>query len=618
MVLVCDMFTADVCDNEILNRRVFDQSDPNDILMRFQCSFKDLIDKHAPVKRGISKPQQPPYMNSKWRKAIMNKARLKHRRDRFPTKANHEWFRVQRNLTESIKKQSKKNYIDTHCNTSEPKNNFWKIVRPVLSNKGSAATNDIQLMEDGKIVSNQKEVGDIFNHFYVNVANDIGAPQPDTSHLTDAEFVTYSVNKYEFHDSVVNIRSNATNMSFSFTPVTVGEMTKILQKMDENKATGSDEIPAKFLKLAGNELSDSLCHLVNQCFEKAEFPDACKEANFTPIYKKGDHLLKSNYRPVSVLTATSKVIESCMNSQIQSFFANLYSPYLAAFRTGYSTQHVLYKLVEEWKDAIDKGFAVGSVLMDLSKAFDCLPHDLLIAKLHAYGLDGNALKLCSSYLRRRKQRMKLSDMCSEWLNITKGVPQGSILGPVLFNVFINDLFYSITRAKLFNYADDNTLNAVGTTVDQVRDILTVDTELSIKWFEQNIMKANPDKFQFIVSQKRGLDQQDPLTVLNIEIPISPYVNLLGVLVDNKLDFSEHIDVVVRKSSRQVTALYRFGKHLSEDRKLCLVKSFLMSNFNYCSLSWHFCGKQNSQKLERILKRALRFVFNDCTSSYDNL
>ena len=262
-------------------------------------------------------------------------------------------------------------------------------------------------------MSHQKEVADIFNEFYLNVASEIGPRQPDTSHLSDYDFVRHSIDTYSDHESVLSIQRNQHSTSFSFAPVSVDEISKQLRKLDERKATGSDSISPKFLKLGGNDISKAICHLVNQTIANSKFPDACKEANVTPIYKKGDHLMKNNYRPVSVLPTTSKLIEASMNVQIQSFISQIYSPYLAAFRRNYSTQHVLLKLVEEWKEAVDRGLVAGAVLMDLSKAFDCLPHDLLIAKMHAYGFDHSALQLCASYLRQRKQRIKIGDTHSE-------------------------------------------------------------------------------------------------------------------------------------------------------------------------------------------------------------
>ena len=183
---------------------------------------------------------------------------------------------------------------------------------------------------------------------------------------------------------------------------------------------------------------------------------------------------------------------------------------------------------------------------------------------------------------------------------------------------MNDLFFSILAAKLFNYADDNTINAIAETSDEVRQILTDDTERALKWFDSNLMKANPEKFQFIVSHKHNRPQSSPLQVLDVEIHVSPFVNLLGVLLDEKLCFNDHVDSVLRKTSRQVNALCRFGRDLNVERKLILLKSFILCNFTYCSAVWHFCGKTNTDRLERILKRALRFVFRDYASSYVTL
>ena len=167
------------------------------------------------------------------------------------------------------------------------------------------------------------------------------------------------------------------------------------------------------------------------------------------------------------------------------------------------------------------------------------------------------------------------------------MPQGSILGPVLFNIFTNDLFYVIVKAKLFNYADDNTLNAIGENPEKVREVLAADAERALKWFEINLMKANPEKFQCIISNQHNLETLPALVVMNVEIQVSLYVNLLGVLIDNRLTFNDHVDSVVRKTSRQVNALCRLGRYLSTERKLTVVKSFILCNFTYCSAAWHF-------------------------------
>jgi hypothetical protein len=170
---------------------------------------------------------------------------------------------------------------------------------------------------------------------------------------------------------------------------------------------------------------------------------------------------------------------------------------LSAFRKGLSCQTILIKLIEDWKSALDNKQYIGAVLMDLSKAFDCLPHNLLLEKLRAYGLSENATALMSSYLSQRRQCVKIGASTSSWLDIVKGVPQGSILGPLLFNIFTNDLLYVIQNCQVYNYADDNTICAADRDLTKLKATLQAKSEEAIDWFHQNAMVANPDKFQAI-------------------------------------------------------------------------------------------------------------------------
>ena len=213
--------------------------------------------------------------------------------------------------------------------------------------------------------------------------------------------------------------------------------------------------------------------------------------------------------------------------------------------------------------------------------------------------------------------MKIGSERSTWLDIIKGVPQGSILGPALFNCFINDLLFVIKSSKLTNFADDNTISASGKNVSVLKKSLQDDSQHALDWFEINDMRANPKKFQAICFGK----PDTPLQInLNNDIPLAfqDSVKLLGIHIDSKLNFSEHVASICRKAGRQLNALRRLSNVLNLKSKMCIFQSFIRSNFLYCPLVWHQCGKQNTQKLEKLQERGLRLIFNDYKPPYSAL
>ena len=185
------------------------------------------------------------------------------------------------------------------------------------------------------------------------------------------------------------------------------------------------------------------------------------------------------------------------------FFIDILHSSVSAYRKGYSCQHVLLKLTEHWRDAFDADKYVGIVAMDLSKAFDSMPHGLLIAKLHAYGVSLDACNMITSYLINRQQRVKVSGQVSEWSVINRGVPQGSVLGPLLFNLFLNDLFFVELNGNIANYADDNHLYNENACIKKLISDIENDSNVCLSWFENNRMVANPKKFQGLITSRDG-------------------------------------------------------------------------------------------------------------------
>lgn len=406
-----------------------------------------------------------------------------------------------------------------------------------------------------------------------------------------------------------NLKIKNVNSIF-LSPISELEIVKIANNLKNSNSSGPDNLNTNFVKKNISFLCTPLCIIFNECLEKGIFPNILKKAKVVTIFKKGSRSELNNYRPISLLSVVSKIFEKCLAERLEKHFEknNLFTSCQYGFRKGRNTSDAVINLVTEVMSNLNKGRHCGGVFCDLTKAFDCVSHEILLNKLEYYGVRGTALNLFESYLTDRTQYVEIS--CGDNINLCRsdegiikyGVPQGSVLGPLLFLIFINDLPVNLTHGTPYLYADDTSiiLNA-NTAHEFCSQIESCWMELE-SWFTCNGLKMNCGK-SFYTIFRRSFRSTD--LCCNLPIEKSDCIRFLGIDLDPYLRWHSQIETVCKRLASACYSLKSISKIADSTILKTVYFSYFESIIRYCIEVWGNGSGINSVLL--LQKKALRLI-----------
>ena len=413
--------------------------------------------------------------------------------------------------------------------------------------------------------------------------------------------------------NIKNSEVTTKQTGFTFTPESEESIMKLIDRIRTNVAVGNDGINAKVLKDAKDVIAPTLAKIINTGYDINKFPDQLKIASIKPVHKKNCPNEPANYRPISILPILSKVFERSAVDQLVKYLEknNLLTACQHAYRRGHSTTTCLAEITNKIYKSLDNGLIVGVASMDLSKAFDAISHTHLLQKLSNMGLHEDSVKWIESYLESRKQKTKFKNFTSEESIVTSGVPQGSILGPILFLCFTNDLTNDFPEDKVVSYADDSQFIVTGMNMGEVKKKLENIVMKAEKWYKVNSLMSNPSKTEVIIFTKRKHNTIPVISILEnnqeINLEVKSEVKVLGVLIDKNLTWDTHITKLRNKTTGIVRHLHKVNKLLPMKSKLQLYDSLVASHLSYADIIWSGCSQANKQKLQCVQNFAFKSI-----------
>ena len=404
-------------------------------------------------------------------------------------------------------------------------------------------------------------------------------------------------------------------------PSTIQECETLIRN-SKNTKSGTNEIPITLIKEISGKIAPYLCEIINLSFSTGIFPECLKRGTIVPIFKSGNRSDVKNYRPISLLPIFAKIIEKCIFNRLSKFLMkiSILSPCQFGFTSGSSTESAVIKMTEYMYTALNAKNYSLTVLIDFCKAFDTVDHSILLAKLEAYGVRGPALQILKNYLCNRSQVVRIGNCLSPPKPLQVGVPQGSCLGPLLFLVFVNDLPKFSSLASTVLYADDTAVSFQNSNLETLFSTVNHELIKFTEWTACNRLSINTDKTSSFLVTNRSLPDSLPNVYINgIPLQSSSVIKYLGIHIDNKLKFDNHIQAICSKVSRSIGVLSKLRKFLPFNAMRSLYHTLIYPYLIYCNLSWGNTFQSHLKPLEILQKRAIRVInglqFRAHTSEY---